>query len=222
MENKEEFIEFIQNICERPRMFSSGSFDETAAFIQGYAFGSATPISDRVFDRFVCVKNSFPSNYVWSIVIKLCTKSDVEAIQLTKKTILEFVELREKMSDDELIQFAIDSVELESVEVCESIQVFKVFDKALLYGDKKILEPIVKANKNAEILWQGKYPKDVAISLEDLSKNQPVKKIFESEDGKQIKLIAHGWPFSIEMNFIDGNWKVNADDIIEMWMANIS
>jgi len=74
MEQKPTFIEFIQHICKRPGMYTlGGSYNETSAFIAGYSAGNDSPINNRIFDRFVCLKNSFPSNYTWTYVIKECS-----------------------------------------------------------------------------------------------------------------------------------------------------
>ena len=50
--------------------------------------------------------------------------------------------------------------------------------------------------------------------------NQPIKKIYESEDKRLIKIISSGWPFPIEMNYLDGKWKVDASNIIELRLQN--
>jgi hypothetical protein len=86
-----------------------GTYNETAAFITGFSAGSESPINDRIFDRFVCLKHAFPTNYVWTYVIKECSKDDHEGISLMMDTILEFIELRNTMTEEELMQFAMKS-----------------------------------------------------------------------------------------------------------------
>jgi hypothetical protein len=109
MEQKLSFRELIAHLCHRPNMHTlEGSFIEVAAFINGYTFQNDTPISGRLFSRYVCLKNSFPSNYVWPYVIKHCTKNDAEALSLTKAIILEFIELKEQLTEDELMLFAVN------------------------------------------------------------------------------------------------------------------
>ena len=194
-----------------------GSFNETAAFIAGYSAGNETPIHNRTFDRFVCLKNSFPTNYVWTYVIKECSKDDHEAIALMEKTILEFIELEDTMTEEELMQFAIES---HKSEESEAEKIFRTFDKALLNGNKKIVQSLIIENEDAEILWSESYPEDVATTLHEVSLSQPIKSIPISEDGNMLKIIAQGWPFPIEMNFQNGHWKVNAENIIELRKGN--
>lgn len=218
MQTKPSFIEFIQHICTRPRMYTlGGTYNETAAYITGFSAGTGSPINDRTFDRFVCHKNSFPTNYVWTHVIKECAKDDNEAISLMMNTILEFIELKNTMKEEELMQFAIEKSKSDEGEVERA---FRKFDSALLKGDKVIIKSLIIENENAEILWAGKYPEDVAVKLAEISSSQPLKKIPISEDGNKVKIIASGWPFPIEMNFINGEWRINADNIIALRMKN--
>ncbi len=194
-----------------------GTYNETAAYITGFSSGIDSPINDRIFDRFVCLKNSFPTNYVWTYVIKECAKDDNEAISLMMNTILEFIELKNTKTEEELMRFALESSKSEEGD---AEKVFRKFDKALLKGDKATLESLMLENENAEILWAGKYPEDVAEKLNEISSSQPLKKIPVSEDGNKVKIIASGWPFPIEMKFINGEWRINADNIIALRMNN--
>ncbi|MCB0851960.1 MAG: hypothetical protein KDD63_07065, partial [Bacteroidetes bacterium] len=99
-------------------------------------------------------------------------------------------------------------------------KIFRIFDKALLTGDRKVIESLIIENKDAEVLWAKAYPKIVALKLNEISEAQPIKSIPVSEDGKTVKIITQGWPFPILMNFINGEWKVNAEKIIELRKAN--
>ncbi len=219
--NKEpSFIEFIGHICKRPSMYTlGGTYNETVAFVQGYSSGIKTPISDKTFDRFVCLKNSFPTNYVWSYVIKECSKDDNEAISLMENTILEFISLKKTMTEEELLQVAIEN---NKSEEGEAEKVFREFDRALFQGNKEIIKSLIIENNEAKVLWSGSYPKDVGIKLNEISSNQPIKNIPLSEDGSKVKIIAQGWSFAIEMQLINGNWKINADNIIELRKRNKS
>ncbi|WP_299278953.1 hypothetical protein [uncultured Psychroserpens sp.] len=221
MKKEPTFIEFIEYICNRPSMYSlQGSFNETSAFITGYSYAKKTPISrGTVFNRFVCLKNSFPTNYDWTYVIKICSENDDEGITNIKNTILEFIELSNRLNEEELIQFAINNADLKEGE---PEKVFREFDNALLFGNKKIIQSLILENDNADLLWNGKYPDSVAEKLNELSNNQPIKRIKESEDGKSVEIIASGWPFSIELLLKNDKWKVNADKIIELRTENNS
>jgi hypothetical protein len=189
-----------------------GSFNEIAAFITGYTTGRETPIGNKVFYRFVCLKYAFPTNYVWTYVIKSSAKNDLEAISLMEQTILEFVELRKTMTDDELINFALENSNYEEGEVEET---FRKFDQALLFGDKELIQSLIIQHKEAYILWSGSYPTDVAKILGEMTIDQPIKKINNTENSNTVEIIAPGWPFPIEMHLIDNKWKVNVERIIE-------
>lgn len=179
--------------------------------------GNETPISNKVFNSFVCLKYSFPTNYVWTYVIKECAKDDNEAILILKDTILEFVELKKTMNEEELIQFVIENAESKEGEAEKE---FRKFDNALLFGDKEAIQSLSMECEGAEILWSGFYPKDVALKLREISLNEPIKRIPISEDGNKVKIIASGWPFAIEMELINGKWRIDANDIIAMWRSN--
>ena len=211
---EELFTEFIQKICKRPSMYiGSGSATETIAFICGYSYGKNTPISDRVFDRYVCIKNSFPTNYVWSYVMLSISNDDAEALRKTEEIILEFVKLRRLLSDDELIQYALDHT-IEKNEG-EAEKIFRQFDAALLEGLESKIKPLIEEHSEAHILWNGSYPKDVAEQLNAIFNEQSIKCIPDSNDSNKVQIITSGWPFPIEMNFGNGSWKVDAKDIIK-------
>lgn len=218
MQKQTLFVEFIQQICVRPRMYTlNGAYNETAAFISGFSSASDSPISSRIFDRFVCLKNSFPTNYAWTYVIKECSKNDNEAILLMVNTILEFIELKNTMTEEELMRFAVKNSKSEEGEA-EAI--FRIFDSALLTGNKEVIQSLIFENEHSEILWAKSYPKDVASKLNELSASQPLKRIPISEDGSKVKIITQGWPFPIEMEFTNAKWRINADKIIALWVNN--
>ena len=218
MEQKLSFRELIVHLCHRPNMYTlEGSFIEVAAFIDGYTFQNDTPISGRLFSRYVCLKNSFPSNYVWPYVIKNSTKNDAEALALTEAIILEFIELKDQLTEDELMLFAVNHSRNEEGEAEKT---FRKFDQALLLGNQQIIQSLIMEHKDASVLWAGAYPNDIRMLLDEVALNQPIKKVYESEDKRLIKIISSGWPFPIEMNYLDGKWKVDASNIIELRLQN--
>ncbi|WP_162623316.1 hypothetical protein [Confluentibacter sediminis] len=194
-----------------------GTFNEVSSFIQGYCSAKKTPISGTEFNRFVCLKNSFPTNYIWTYVIKNCMKNDEDGISNIKETILEFLELSNRMNVEELFQFAIDNA---NTSEGEPEKVFRKFENALLLGNKKIIQSLILDNDNADLLWKGKYPDSVAEQLNEISENQPIKRIKESENGKSVEIIATGFPFTIELILKNNEWKVNADKIIKLRTEN--
>ncbi|OAD43837.1 hypothetical protein [Polaribacter atrinae] len=218
MDKEITFSEFIEHICKRPLMYClGGTFNEVSAFIQGYCSAKETPISGTEFNRFVCLKNSFPTNYIWTYVIKTCSKNDEDGISNIKETILEFIELSNRMNEEELFQFAVDNA---NTKEGEPEKVFRKFENALLVGNKKIIQSLILDNDKADLLWKGKYPDSVTEKLNELSENQPIKRIKESENGKSVELVASGFPFTIELILKNNEWKVNADKIIKLRTEN--
>jgi hypothetical protein len=211
------FQEFIEAICRRPAMFTlGGTLKEILAFIDGYRYGSSTPISGSVFERYVCIRNSFPTNYMWTYVISSCATDEKEALRLLEEVIIEYIQLKKKLSAEELMQYAATR----RVEESEPAKIFRRFGKALLMGDESRIKPLIKEHKHASILWQGAYPDEVALQLSEIADSQPIRSIPISEGGQKVKIIAAGWPFSIEMNFENGRWEVNAENIIALRMSN--
>lgn len=199
-------------------MYTAGSVKETLAFIDGYRFGNTSPISGRLFGRFVCIRNSFPSNYAWTYVIQSCSPNDHEAFKLIQETITEFVHLKETLSDDELLEYAAR----QETEEGDAHKVFREFDRALLLGKEELIKPLIQENKDASILWQGASPSDVATQLNEIADSQPVKCIPSSDDENKVNIIAPGWPFPVEMNLVNGQWKIDAAKIIALRKHNKS
>jgi hypothetical protein len=197
-----------------------GTYNEIVAYISGYTDSNKTPLSKsnwKIFNKYVCLKLSFPTNYVSFYAIKASTNNENDAIELLETIILEFIELRKKMTERDLYNHAIANNTYKE-ELPEKI--FRQFNNALLNGNKEDIINLITENENSEILWVGKYPADVAKMLLEISNNQPIRRIYKSENGNQLKLLTTDFPFPIEMNFINGNWKINANDIIEIRMQN--
>ncbi|AGC77155.1 hypothetical protein DDD_2028 [Nonlabens dokdonensis DSW-6] len=89
------------------------TFNEVSAFINGYSYAKETPISGTDFHRFVCLKNSYPTNYHWAHVIKARSKNDKEALEIMECTILKFCELKLLMNEEELIRYATDNKKID-------------------------------------------------------------------------------------------------------------
>ncbi|MGD1846073.1 MAG: hypothetical protein ACFB10_11825 [Salibacteraceae bacterium] len=215
MEKQQKFIELIEGLCRRPGMYTGGSVRETIAYIDGYRQGHSCPISGRNFDRYVSLSNRIPTNYVWGYCIINCTKDDADAFKLIEKTIVEYVQLKERFSEAEILEMAAK----QAPEETEAEIAFRKLDSALLTGKQELIQPLIEAHKDAHVLWQGAYPIEVAGILEGMATVQRVKSIPLSSDGKKVKVIAPGWPFPIEMNCLDGRWIVNAEKIIELRKA---
>jgi hypothetical protein len=195
-------------------MYSGGSVKETLAFIDGYRFGNATPISGKIFDKYVCIRHSFPDNYIWTHVINTCAKDENDAMKMVEETITEFIRLKETMSEDELIQYITQQLTDES----EPEKIFREFNKALFLGDESLIRQFIDEHQDAHILWKEKYPEEVALQLINMSLGQPIRSILIPGDEKKLNIISAGWSFPIEMNLKEGKWKINAEKIIQLRM----
>jgi hypothetical protein len=195
-------------------MYSGGSVKETLAFIDGYRFGNATPISGKIFDKYVCIRHSFPDNYIWTHVINTCAKDENDAMKMVEETITEFIRLKETMSEEELLQYITQQLTDES----EPEKIFREFNKALFLGDESLIRQFIDEHQDAHILWKEKYPEEVALQLINMSLGQPIRSILIPGDEKKLNIISAGWSFPIEMNLKEGKWKINAEKIIQLRM----
>jgi hypothetical protein len=218
------FIELIRNICKEPHKYGGGSVKEMLSYIEDYKLRNVTPISGRVFDRYLCIRNSFPENYVWTYVISECPKNEEDAIRMIEENIMDFLQLKERMSDDELIQYAREQLTQNAreqlIEEGEPEKVFRQFDIALLLADESLIRELIEEHLDAKILWAKPYPREVLFQLCEIAARNRIKSLPISEDGNRVKIIAAGWPFPIEMSFRDGRWKINAEKIIQLRLAN--
>lgn len=211
------FPKFIVLICTRPNMYTlRGTFNEVVAYIMGYSQGSNSPIEGFLFGRYVCLKHSFPFNYHWSGVLRSTTPDDEKAIALLQATILEFLDLKQTKTEEEILQFALDNAVVQ--EESEAVQVFRQFDRALLTGDKALIQSlIINSEEEAAVLWRGAYPADVAEQLQEMTDDSPINCTPVDQDGKVVQILASGWPFCIEMLHTEEGWKVDAAPIIHLW-----
>ncbi|MGI4875413.1 MAG: hypothetical protein ACRYFX_30025 [Janthinobacterium lividum] len=212
-----KFAEFTQHICRRPSMYTSeGTYNEVVAYITGYASGVRnTPLSGRnwkLFNRFVCLKFAFGTNVVWWAVLKYCSKDEVEAIALVEVTILDFLGRRKSMSMAKVLEYA-----SKWAVISDGLpeRIFKEVRGALLNGEEEVLKKHLVPNDDQYLLWQKAYLTEIPEMDAYVYNNYPIKRMYESADGNKIKLIAADFLFPIEMNLIDGEWKIDATDIIQ-------
>lgn len=211
--------EFVYDVCLRPSMWvSRGTFSGIYALIMGYTIGKEdTPLSGDnwfTFNRYVCIKYAFPTKYVASYVFEKSTTNDKEAIKALEETIIEFIELQKKMTSERILHYAQETFRHEEGK---PEKVFRRFDNAITDGDKETIQSLIEEHKDQNILWKGKHPNDVGKLLKQISEGQPIRKIYESEDKTQVKILSADYPFLFEMNFKDGSWKIDASPLIDLW-----
>ena len=221
MKKEISFKELLNHICLRPGMYvPNGTFSGVYSFIMGYTMGKEnTPLSGenwKTFNNYGCIKFGFPTKYVVSYVFESCAENDEESIKLFQETVNEFVELRNKMTSDEILEYASKKIKYEEGE---PEKVFRIFGNALLIGDKQIIRPLIEEHENQNVLWKKTYPEDVGKLLNQISEGQSLKRIYESENNTKIKLLTADFPFPFEMNFKEGKWKIDATPIIDLRMS---
>jgi len=214
------FQEFLNQVCSRPGMWvSKGAFQGVYCLIMGYTIGKEdTPLSGenwRTFNKYGCIKFGFPTKYVVEYVFESCAENDEEAIKLFQETVIEFLELQEKLNSDEILEYAATTFKFEEGE---PEKIFRIFDEALLNADEHIIKPLIEEHEHQNILWKSSYPEDVGKLLSQISESQQLKRIYESKDKTKIRLLTADFPFPFEMNFKDGNWKIDASQLINLRM----
>ncbi len=212
------FKELLNHVCSRPTMWvPKGTFNEVYSLITGYSIGKEdTPLSGdkwRIFNKYVCVKFGFPTKYVGSLVFESCTINDLEAIKLFEETINEFAELQKEMTYEQILDYAVLNFKQEEGEPEEK---FRIFNEALINADKGVIKSLIVEHEHQNILWESAYPEDVGKLLNQVVEDQPIKRIYESEDKTNVKLLTADFPFPFEMNFRDGNWLIDASPLINL------
>lgn len=220
MKKEIPFKELLNHVCSRPGMYvPKGTFSGVYSLIMGYTMGKEdTPLSGenwKTFNNYGCIKFGFPTKYVVSYVFESCSENDEESIKLFLETVNEFIELQNKMTPDEILEYASKTFRHEEGE---PEKVFRIFGKALLNGDEQVIRPLIEEHENQNVLWKGTYPEDVGKLLNQISESQPIKRIYESEDKTKVKLLTADFPFPFEMNFKDGNWEIDASPLINLRM----
>jgi len=219
LDSIDEFIEMVENLCKRPSMFCcDGSFLEACAFLTGYNFASDNcPLSGdgrQAFNDCVCKFYRFPRNYIWPYVMKVCNSNDDEALEALRNLLVDFCDKTRTLSYAEIFE-TIEPRVLED-ENTEPEEVTRKLLGALLTGQRDEIEPLILEHQDAEILWQGAYPSDVASQLDEISNSYPVARISGLSSEGEVKLMTGDFPFPLAVKQIEGQWRVDASEVISM------
>ena len=222
MDRIDDFIEFVESICRRSRMYTmGGSFNEVWAYIAGYAQGSPdSPLSGEgwhAFNEFVCLAHRFPTKYVWCYVLKHCSRDDEEAIGRLQSLVTEFARRTRTESHDEILQEM--QARALSQDEGEPEKTWRQFSRVMFRGRREEIEPLIQEHPDADILWAGAYPDDVATLLEKVADSYPVSRVSGSEEGGEVTVITPDFG-PVPLKFMDGTWRIDATKIIEAWKAN--
>ena len=219
----DRFIELVDHLCTQSGMYVGGHepFYGVCAYLDGYAFGAPdSPISGeryRAFNDLVCATFRFPDKYVWSYVIRTCSRDDQEALKKLKDLLTEYAVRTRTEPAETLIAEA--RARLVEYHEGEPEGAWRQFSSALLRGQREEIEPLILPHPDAAILWQGAYQEDVAASLEELADTYPVARVSGTEgDGHVIVMTADFGPVQIKRE--GETWRVDASEIIRIRMWN--
>ena len=161
----ETFDELIESICRRRGMYvCGGSFFEVCAYIAGYAHASPDcPLGGdgwTAFNEFVCATFGFPGNYTWPYAIKQCCSDDDRASERLRELLTEFAQRTKTESHKEIVEGALSRTR--DQEEGEPEKTWRKFSRAVLGGKRMEIEPLIQEHPDADVLWAGAYPDDVA------------------------------------------------------------
>lgn len=213
MKDIDEFIEFVSEICSRPRRYvARGSYFEVCAFLSGYSLAFDTPIGSRAFSRFVCAKIGFPDKYFWPAALHSCSRDDQHALARLQYLLIEFLELSKTIPPQQIADEALRIAK--SIPETEPIKVWRQFARNLLRGEREYIEPLILSHPDADALWSGSCRPHVAPLLDQIRDSFVVSQISGSEDEGHVTIITPDCG-NVEIKQIDGSWRVDASRIIE-------
>jgi len=216
MDATDKFIELVESICKRRSMYvCDGSFLEVSAYLSGFAHASTNcPLSNdgwKAFSRYVARHFGFPENYIWPYVLKSCSRDDDEATDRLLSLLVQFSNSARTHSYEEILE----SIQPRVVpEDAEPEQTMRQLLAALLAGSRSEIEPLIMDHPDAEILWQGAYPAEVAVQLSHISNSNRIGRVSDHAADGQVKLITADFPFPITVKKFGQQWKVDAAEII--------
>ena len=172
MDDSDTFIELVNNICRRPRMFTlNGTFGEVAAVLTGIQIASPnSPISEvdqKTFSSFVTSRLLVPSKYSWPGAIRMVADDDETAISRLHELLIEFVTLRKTKSLDEIRELAARTQD--EYSETEPAKLWRQFLAARYSANRAEIEPLIMPNPDAAVLWRGQpTPSGVAAQLNSI------------------------------------------------------
>jgi len=99
---------------------------------------------------------------------------------------------------------------------------YRRFMLANLTGNEQAIRPFVLDHKDADVLWEGAYPKDVAALLAQQYREMEITRLRspgEDENAERVLLQSSASPIPLAVVNVGGTWKVDASPIIEFRKA---
>ena len=99
--------------------------------------------------------------------------------------------------------------------------VYRQFMLAILSPSQDEIRSLIIENPEADVLWQGKYPENVAAALRDQYRSMEIKRATSGEpiDPDKVNLESSAVPIQLNAVKIDGKWKIDAGPLISLRKA---
>jgi hypothetical protein len=98
--------------------------------------------------------------------------------------------------------------------------VYRAFLRAAIAGDEVAIRPLIVQHGDANQLWAGAYPKDVAATLDAQYRTMSVHRVPAPDNVTYVT--SEAFPFALAVVRDGDTWRVDADPLIAMWSANKS
>lgn len=222
MDSTDDFIELVDSICKRRHMYvCGGTFYEVCAYLSGYAAASTNCLLSgerwTAFNGFVCARFRFPQKHAWPYVIKHVGRNDDDAVYRLQELLVEFNRRTKSQSPEQIVRDEMSRAT--SQEEGEPEKTWRRFVRAYHRGVRHEIEPLIQPHPDAEILWSGTTPPDVAALLNEIQESYLVSQISGSEAGGEVTVITPDFG-PIPLKRFESGWKIDATAIIECLTAN--
>jgi hypothetical protein len=97
-------------------------------------------------------------------------------------------------------------------------ETYRRFMIANLSGDESVIRPLILDHEDAEVLWKGAYPSNVAALLHEQYRVMEISRVGTS-NADCVVLQSGAVPMLITVVQVNGDWKVNAEPIIQFRKA---
>lgn len=223
MADTTDFLQFVDEVCKRPQMFSKGrSFAGVIGWIEGYALGSASSLicddARHVFNYYVTSKLKYPQKWIWSSAIEDLADSDKDAILMARDLIFEFALLCESKTLNEVHHYA-EGLRRSHVEGMPE-KAWRAFSKAIHRCRRDEIEPLIQQHPHASILWDSPPPPaDVIAMLDGIAEDSIVSVVAGSEADGEVEIITPDFG-RVNVKYIDQTWRVDASKVITIRQRN--
>lgn len=97
-------------------------------------------------------------------------------------------------------------------------EAYRNFMIVSLTGEESAIRPLVLDHEDAEVLWQGAYPPPVAAALSEQYRAMEISRV-GTASAERVVLQSSAVPMPLTVVSVNGEWKVDAEPIIEFRKA---